>query len=149
MAVAAGGLAVAVVRLQASASPAGVAASYPACAANVLQRSPAPQRIFTAYGDGGYIAFRLWPHGDVYIYGASDAFAKSWFTSYYRIASGAAASPTATELLADTDTTAVLFPTGTLTRELMRTRGWTHVLSDNGMQLFISGDASWASGATC
>jgi hypothetical protein len=149
VAAAAGGLAVAMARLQASASPAGVAAAYPACAANVLQRSPAPQRIFTAYGDGGYILYRLWPHADVYIYGASDAFSKTWFANYYRIAAGATASPTAMQLLRDSGTTAVLFPSGTLTQQLTHAPGWTHVLSDNGMQLFVSGDASWAAGARC
>jgi hypothetical protein len=53
------------------------------------------------------------------------------------------------QLLRDSGTTAVLFPSGTLTQQLTHAPGWTHVLSDNGMQLFVTGDASWAAGARC
>ncbi|HEX6537755.1 MAG TPA: hypothetical protein VF155_01065 [Candidatus Dormibacteraeota bacterium] len=143
------GLAIAVVRVQASASPAGIATVYPECAANVLQRAPARQRIFTAYADGGYIADRLWPRDTVYIYGASDAFSRALFDDYYRIASGATLQPSAVQLLQQSGTTAVLFPSGTLTRQLARTPGWIRVISDHGRELFVSGDASWAAGARC
>lgn len=146
---AAAGLAVAVVRVQASASAAGIATVYPECAANVLQRAPAPQRIFTAYANGGYIAYRLWPRDSVYIYGASDAFSRAEFAGYYRIASGAVGQPSALQLLQQSGTTAVLFPTGTLTRQLERAPGWTRVLSDHGNELFVTGDANWAAGASC
>lgn len=142
-------LGVAVVRVQASASPAGIAAAYPACATTVLQRAPAGQRIFTAYGDGGFVAAQLWPRDQVYIYGASDAFTTTQFTAYYRIASAATSAPTALQLLHTSGTTAVLFPSGRLTAQLAHTTGWTHVLADHGMQLFVRGDAAWAAGAAC
>ncbi|MBV8528577.1 MAG: hypothetical protein JOZ75_09700 [Candidatus Dormibacteraeota bacterium] len=146
---AAGGLGLAVSRLQASAAPSGVAAVYPACATSVLERAPTTQLVFTAYANGGYVAYRLWPHGYVYIYGASDAFTKADFLDYYRIASGATTSPTAVQLLESSGTTAVLYPTGALTRELARAPGWTRVLTDHGTVLLLRDDPSWAAGATC
>jgi hypothetical protein len=149
VAAAAGGLGIAVARLQTSASPAGVAAAYPACAITVLQRAPAAQRVFTAYGDGGYVAYRLWPRDSVYIYGASDAFTKADFAGYYRIASGTTTAPTALQLLESSDTTAVLYPSGALTSELAQMPGWTRVLSDHGSVLVLRGDARWAAGASC
>ena len=149
VALAAGGLGLAVSRLQASASPSGVAASYPACATAILERAPTTQRVFTAYGNGGYVAYRLWPRGYVYIYGASDAFTRAEFADYYRIASGATTQPSAVRLLESSGTTAVLYPKGALTRELAEMRGWTRVLTDHGSVLLLRGDATWASGLSC
>ena len=149
VAAAASGLGIAVARLQTSASPAGVAAAYPACATAVLQRAPSAQHVFTAYGDGGYVSYRLWPRDSVYIYGASDAFTKANFADYYRIASGTTTAPTALQLLLSSGTTAVLYPRGALTQELAQTAGWARVLSDHGAVLFLRGDARWAAGASC
>jgi hypothetical protein len=149
VAAAAGALGFAVVRVQASASAAGIASAYPACATSVLQRAPAPQRIFTAYADGGYVAHQLWPRDRVYIYGASDPFSRDVFLRYYRIAAGATSSPNALQLLDESGTTAVLFPSGTLTAQLAHTPAWTHVVSDHGRQLFVRGDASWAGRLAC
>ena len=149
VALAGGALGVAVARLQTSASPPGVAAAYPACATSVLERAPTAQRVFTLYADGGYVAYRLWPRDRVYLYGASDAFTKADFAGYYRIAAGATTSPTATDLLASSGTTAVLYPSGALTNELSNTPGWTRVLSDHNTVLLLRGDAGWARGASC
>ena len=149
VALASGALGVAVARLQTSASPSGVGAVYPACATSVLERAPHTQWVFTLYADGGYVANRLWPRDFVYIYGASDAFTKANFASYYRIASGATTSPTAQDLLDSSGTTAVLYPGGTLTDELAHSPGWTRVLTDHGTVLLLRGDASWAAGAAC
>lgn len=149
VALAAVGLGLGVSRLQTSASPSGVAAVYPACATSVLARAPSAQHVFTAYGNGGYVAYRLWPHGYVYIYGASDAFTRADFAGYYRIASGATADPTAVQLLESSGTTAVLYPSGRLTDGLARSPGWTRVLTDHNNVLLLRGDASWAAGASC
>lgn len=149
VALAAAGLGVAVSRLQASAAPSGVATSYPACATSVLERAPSTQLVFTAYGNGGYVAYRLWPHGYVYIYGASDAFTKANFADYYRIASGATTQPSAVQLLESSGTTAVLYPKGALTNELASAPGWTRVLTDHGNVLLLRGDATWVAGAGC
>lgn len=149
VALAAGGLGLAVWRLQSSAAPPGIAAVYPACATSVLERAPTTQLVFTAYGNGGYVAYRLWPHGHVYIYGASDAFTRADFAGYYRIASGATTSPTAVQLLESSRTTAVLYPSGALTNELEHAPGWTRVLSDHDNVLLLRDDARWAAGAAC
>jgi hypothetical protein len=44
----------------------------------------------------------------------------------------------------------VLFPAGTLTRELDASAGWHRVLDDHGTLLYSRGTPGWATGAsTC
>jgi hypothetical protein len=136
-------------RVAQSASAQGVAAAYPSCATAVLARSPTTQRVFTAYGTGGYVIDRLWPRASVYEYGESISLGTSVFDDYVRIAAGATTSPTALQLLTSSNTTAVLYSKGALTAELSRIPGWTLVADDHGMLLFLRGDTSWASGASC
>ena len=50
-------------RVDNTATPQGVAAAYPSCATSVLAGSPTVQRVFTAYGTGGYVIDKLWPQG--------------------------------------------------------------------------------------
>jgi hypothetical protein len=115
----------------------------------VLARSPTVQRVFTAYGTGGYVIYRLWPQASVYEYGESISLGTTVFDRYRRIAAGATTTPTALQLLASSGTTAVLSSRGALTAELSATPGWTLTVDDHGMLLFLRGDASWASGASC
>ncbi|HVC40445.1 MAG TPA: hypothetical protein VND54_00545 [Candidatus Saccharimonadales bacterium] len=136
-------------RVAQSASSQGIEAAYPACATALLARSPATQRVFTAYGTGGYVIYRLWPRASVYEYGESISLGTSVFDDYVRIAAGVTTAPTALALLASSDTTAVLSSKGALTGELDATPGWTRVTDDHGMLLYVRGEASWASGATC
>ncbi len=136
-------------RVAQSASPAGVAAAYPSCAAAVLERSPTTQRVFTAYGTGGYVIDRLWPHASVYEYGESISLGTSVFNDYVRIAGGATTAPTALQLLSSSNTTAVLYIKGALTDELAATPGWTLLADDHGMLLYVHGDASWAPASAC
>jgi hypothetical protein len=137
------------VRVAQSASPQGIAAAYPTCATALLARSPATQRVFTAYGTGGYVIYRLWPHASVYEYGESISLGTSVFDDYLRIAAGVTTTPTALQLLTSSGTTAVLYTKGALTDQLAATPGWTLVADDHGMLLYVDGDASWASGASC
>lgn len=137
------------VRVQQDATPQGIAAAYPSCATAVLARSPVTQRVFTAYGTGGFVIYRLWPRASVYEYGESISLGTGVFDDYVRIAAGATSAPTALQLLASSDTTAVLYSRGTLTDQLSRTPGWTYVTNDHGMLLYLRGNASWASGDTC
>ena len=81
-------------RVAQSASAQGVAAAYPACATSLLARSPTVQRVFTAYGTGGYVIDRLWPKASVYEYGESISLGTSVFNDYERIASDASTTPT-------------------------------------------------------
>jgi hypothetical protein len=135
-------------RVAQNASPPGIAAAYPGCATALLARSPTTQRVFTAYGTGGYVIYRLWPHASVYEYGESISLGTGVFDDYDRIAAGATMTPTALQLLASSNTTAVLYPRGALTAEL-RSIGWTQTVDDHGMLLLLRGDPSWARGARC
>ena len=137
------------VRVAQSATPQGIAAAYPSCATSVLARSPTTQRVFTAYGTGGYVIDRLWPHASVYEYGESISLGTAVFQDYLRIAAGDSTAPTALQLLASSDTTAVLYSKGALTDELDHAAGWTRVADDHGMLLYLKGDASWASIVSC
>ena len=136
-------------RVHQDATAQGIAAAYPACATAALARSPVTQRVFTAYGTGGYVIDRLWPHGSVYEYGELISLGTTVFDDYLRIAAGVTSAPSALALLNAAGTTAVLYSKGALTAELGRTPGWTLVTDDHGMLLYVHGDASWASGATC
>ena len=137
------------VRTHAAASSVGVAAAYPSCATSALMRAPTTQHVFTTYGTGGFVIDRLWPHASVYEYGESISLGTIVFADYQRIAAGAQTSPTAMQLLDASRTTAVLFPKSDLTAELDAAPGWSRVLDDHGMLLYVRGDASWAAGAAC
>jgi len=138
-------------RVAQSASAQGVAAAYPSCATALLARSPTTQRVFTAYGTGGYVIYRLWPRASVYEYGESISLGTSVFADYQRIAAGAVTAPTALQLLDSSTTTAVLYSAGPLTDELARSPEWTGIIDnrDHGMLLFLRGDASWANDGSC
>jgi hypothetical protein len=114
-------------------------------------RSPTTQRVFTAYGTGGYVIDRLWPRASVYEYGESISLGTSVFTDYERIAAGAVTAPAAIQLLDSSNTTAVLYSAGPLTDELARSPEWTAIVDnrDQGMLLFLRGDASWANDGSC
>jgi hypothetical protein len=149
IAAAVAGLAVVGVRVAGNATPQGIAAAYPSCATAVLAKSPTTQRVFTAYGTGGYVIYRLWPRASVYEYGESISLGTRVFDDYVRIASGATTTPTALQLLMSSETTAVLYSKGALTDELARTPGWSLVADDHGMLLYLLGSASWAGSAAC
>jgi hypothetical protein len=138
-------------RVAQSASAQGVAAAYPSCATALLARSPTTQRVFTAYGTGGYVIDRLWPHAAVYEYGESISLGTSVFADYERIAAGAVTAPSAMQLLDSSNTTAVLYSAGPLTDELARSPEWAAIADtrDHGMLLFLRGDASWANDGSC
>jgi hypothetical protein len=136
-------------RVAQSASAEGIATAYPACATALLARSPTLQRVFTAYGTGGYVVYRLWPRASVYEYGESISLGTAVFNDYRRIAAGVTSTPTALQLLVSSGTTAVLYSKGALTDELNATPGWTQIADDHGMLLYLHGDASWAAGAAC
>jgi len=141
---------VSVARLKVEASPQAVAAAYPACASNVLARSPVPQRVFAEYGSAGYAVGRLYPHALMYEYGESISLGLPVFMDYMRIAADARTTPSALQLLAQSNTTAVLYQRGALTAQLDATPGWTRVLSDpSGKLLYLRGNAAWAAGSSC
>jgi len=144
------GLGVVGTRVAQSASPQGIASSYPTCATALLARSPTTQRVFTAYGTGGYVIYRLWPRASVYEYGESISLGTSVFAGYQR--SPPVPSPLRPHCNSDSsDTTAVLYSGGPLTDELNGSPQWTEIIDnrDHGMLLFLRGNASWAAGGSC
>ena len=136
-------------RVATAASPAGIAASYPACATGVLARSPSAQRVFAAYGQAGYVIERAWPLLTVYEYGGTQSLSTAALNDYNRIAAGTPVAPTALQLLDASGTTAVLYPRGDLTAQLDLTPGWTRIADDHGTLLYLRGDASGTAGTAC
>lgn len=136
-------------RVSRNASAQGIAAAYPYCATSILMQSPSVQRVFTAYGSGGYVIYRLWPHASVYEYGESISLGTGVFDDYLRIAAGATTTPTAVQLLNASGTTAVLYSRGALTAMLDRAPGWTLAADDHGLLLYLRGDGSWAGNRSC
>ena len=138
--------ATATVRAAADASPAGIAAAYPACAAGILASAPQPQRAYVRYGSAGYVIDRDFDHVRVYEYGESISLGQQVFDNYVTISQG---GPAAVALLDRSRTTAVLTDSTQLGDTLRATHAWTFVTHDTGVDLFLRGDASWASGARC
>jgi hypothetical protein len=143
----AAGLGVAVARAAADASPAGVAAVYPACAAAALRQAPPTVRLFAPYATSGYLAGQLWPRVLVYDYGELVAAGDRVLADDLRIAAGDTAPPSALSLLDASRTDAVLTPTGRLAAELGAGTTWHHVLTDHGMELWTRGVPAWTRAA--
>ncbi len=88
------GLGAAVTRAASGASPAGIAAAYPACAATALEAAPGGTRLFAPYGTSGYLIDRLWPAVRVgNDYGELVAAGDTVFADDLRIAAGATSAP--------------------------------------------------------
>jgi hypothetical protein len=117
------------------ASPAGIASTYPACAATALQPAP-PTNLLAPYFHSGYLIAQLWPNTHVFLYGESASLGAQTFTDYQRIYAG---GPHAIPLLETHHTTAILAPTGPLQQRLATTPGWHNVLTDpTGLTLFTT-----------
>lgn len=142
---AAGALALAATGLRAAqaASPAGVAAAEPVCAATVLARSPHSLRVFAPYATSGWLVGRLWPQVRVYDYGELLAPGPQVLADDIRIASG---DVTALDLLDRSATDAAVVPDGALTTRLDGAPGtWHRVLTDPaGFALYTRGAPAWA-----
>ena len=133
-------------RVAQSATPQGIAAAYPACATALLARSPTTQRVFTAYGTGGYVIDRLWPRASVYEYGESISLGTAVFDRlrahrrrcHHQLRRRCSSSTRATPPRCCT-------AQGPLTDELGSLAGVDAIVADDhGMLLFLRGDASWA-----
>jgi hypothetical protein len=138
-----------VARAAQAASPQGVGAAYPTCAARLLATADRPQRVFAAYGAAGFLILRDFPSTRVYEYGESISLGDGVFDDYVRIAGGAQDPPSAMRLLDASATSAVLVGPSALTVELRASPGWRYVTSDGGLELFVRGDPDWARGRAC
>lgn len=127
--------AITVARAAQQASPAGVATTYPACAAAAL-RGTDGVRLVAPYFHSGYLAEQLWPDTHVFIYGEAASLGPAVFAAYQRIYAG---GPDALALLAGHGANAVLTPPGGLQATLAATSAWHHVLTDpTGLQLYTA-----------
>jgi hypothetical protein len=126
----AGGVTVA--RAATDSSPAGIATTYPACAASAL-RGVDGIRLVAPYFHSGYLIDQLWPQSHVFIYGESASLGLQTFGDYQRIYSGSVS------LLSAHGADAVLTPRGALYDALTASPGWHRVLSDpTGLALFTT-----------
>ena len=130
---------VGVLRAAADASPAGVGRTYPSCITSVLSHDPQKLRIFAPYGIGGFIIWKLWPHGLVYEYGESISLGDTLFNNYLLISQGSL-QPSAIGLLQQSQTNVVITPpTSLLAHELTRAGGWTAVANEQGITAYVHG----------
>ena len=134
----AGGFATGVVigRTSGDSSPAGIARSYPDCAAQVLADAPQPQRVYVTFFDAGYVIYRGYPRVSVYEYGALPDPAGNLLNDYMRIASGTTDPPSAAQLLDESRTSAVLTSDSGLISLLRTQPNWDEVTTDNSLHLF-------------
>jgi hypothetical protein len=122
---------IAIARAAKDASPAGVASTYPACAAEAL-RNVDGTHVVAPYYDSGYLIDQLWPQSHVFLYGESASLGTQPFADYQRIYAG------------DTDAlphnaNAVLTPPGALHDHLAASSAWHQILTDpTGLTLFTT-----------
>jgi len=122
------GLGVVGTRVAQSASPQGIASSYPTCATALLARSPTTQRVFTAYGTGGYVIYRLWPRASVYEYGDVHLARHNRSCRLPRIAPVPSPLRPHLQLLDSSDTTAGAVQRRPVTDQLNGSPQWTEII---------------------
>ncbi len=120
------------------------AADYPVCAARWLGAAPAGLRIFNQYGEGGYLALRLAPHGDrIFIFGDAALMGDDMLLRYGSVE---AVSSEWDGVITDAGTDIVLFDVKTpLATVLHDSPRWVEVYTDDHNAAFVpatpAGDA--------
>ena len=112
------------------------AQDYPVCAARWLLASPGGLRIFNQYGEGGYLASRLSPHGDrVFIFGDAALMGDDLLRVYSEVET---VQPQWNSVITDAGTDLVVFDTGTpLVDLLAASPRWTEVYRDPRTAAFV------------
>ena len=105
------------------------AQDFPVCAARWLSADARPLRIFNQYGEGGYLAYRLFGQGDrVYVFGDAALMGDALLYSYGDVES---VTPRWDAILRDAGTDIVLFDTKTpLSNVMAHATDWVQVYSD-------------------
>ncbi|HZS13937.1 MAG TPA: hypothetical protein VFC09_05010 [Candidatus Dormibacteraeota bacterium] len=130
---------VTITRAAADSSAAGIASTYPSCAASALQGLPGVT-LLAPYYDSGYLIDQLWPSTHVFIYGESASLGMQVFDDYQRIEAGA---PDALALLSAHGTNAVLTAPGALKQQLEQSPAWHAVVTDpTGLTLYAATGSS-------
>jgi len=125
--------------LRARASDLSYAQDQPVCAARWLAASRGGLRIFNQYGEGGYLAYRLYGHGDrVFIFGDAALMGDASLLRYGQVAD---LGPDWDHILRSSGTDLVLFDTHTALDQLLRdSPNWSRVYSDARSDAFVSKD---------
>jgi len=121
---------------------------FPVCAAQWLEDAPGGLKIFNQYGEGGYLASRLGPHGDrVFIFGDAALMGDPLLLEAGSVES---VSPGWESTIRDAGTDLVLFDRGTaLDNALIASPHWIRVYRDRLSDAFVPAtDAGRALAAT-
>src|SRR6266550_2015303 len=100
----------AVPNLRSADEAAAIASVFPVRAADALQAVGKPVRIFNYYDYGGYLLWRLYPHGSrIFIDGRVEVYGSVLFSRYLRVSYLADGWPS---VIAQTDPDAIVLPSG-------------------------------------
>jgi hypothetical protein len=105
------------------------ARDIPVCAARWLQTAPSGLRIFNQYGEGGYLALRLQPHGDrVFIFGDAALMGDQLLGQYGDVEQ---VQPRFERVLHESGTDLIVFDSGaSLVNVLVQSPRWIEVYRD-------------------
>jgi hypothetical protein len=112
------------------------ARTFPVCAARWLDTAPSGINVFNQYGEGGYLARSIVPHGDkIFIFGDAALMGDDLLRTYGDVE---AVRPSWERILLDSHTDMVLFDNGTpLANVLLASPRWVLVYRDPYSVAFI------------
>jgi len=112
------------------------ARDFPVCGARWLNSAPGGLNVFNQYGEGGYLARTIVPHGDrIFIFGDAALMGDSLLYTYGDVEQ---VRPSWERVLLDNHTDIVLFDAGTpLAQVLQASPRWTQVYSDPKSAAFV------------
>jgi hypothetical protein len=112
------------------------ARDFPVCAARWLNAGPSGLNVFNQYGEGGYLARAIVPHGDrIFIFGDAALMGDSLLYTYGDVEQ---VHPNWERVLVDSHTDLVLFDAGTpLSHVLEVSPRWTEVYRDPKSVAFV------------
>ncbi|TME23788.1 MAG: hypothetical protein E6I68_06570 [Chloroflexi bacterium] len=114
---------------------AAIASVFPVQATNALQAVGKPVRIFNYYDYGGYLLWRLYPHGSrIFIDGRVEVYGSALFSRYLRVSYLAEGWP---PVIAEADPDAIVLPSGhPLVGLLQQDRAWQLFSHDHVATVF-------------
>jgi len=113
---------------------------YPVCAARWLDSGPSGLNVFNQYGEGGYLARTIVPHGDrIFIFGDAALMGDDLLHTYGDVET---VRPSWQRILTDAHTDLVLFDAGTpLANVLIASPRWVEVYRDPFSVAFVPMDS--------
>jgi hypothetical protein len=113
---------------------------YPVCAARWLNQAPSGLNVFNQYGEGGYLARTIVPHGDrIFIFGDAALMGDDLLNTYGEVET---VRPSWDRILRDSHTDLVVFDQGTpLANVLAASPRWIEVYSDPFSVVYVPVDS--------